>query len=103
MPIRRRPRGCTAGWKRTAFPRLVGMETPRGKVPRRLTPIFRDRNELPASSDLNEEVRNALAASACLIVLCSPEARRSRWVDQEIRYFREKHPDRPILAGAASR
>jgi hypothetical protein len=73
------------------------------QVPRRLTPIFRDRNELPASSDLNEEVRNALAASACLIVLCSPEARRSRWVDQEIRYFREKHPDRPILAGAASR
>lgn len=80
-------------------PRLVGLETPRGRVPRRLTPIFRDRNELPASSDLNEEVRNALAASACLIVLCSPEARRSRWVDQEIRYFREKHPDRPILAG----
>lgn len=78
--------------------RVVGRETPRGEVPRRLTPIFRDRNELPASHDLNEQVRTALAESASLIVLCSPSARKSRWVEEEIAYFRSIHPDRPVLA-----
>lgn len=78
--------------------RVVGRETSRGPVPRRLTPIFRDRNELPASVDLDEEVRTALAESASLIVLCSPSARKSRWVEQEIAYFRAIHPDRIVLA-----
>jgi tetratricopeptide (TPR) repeat protein len=78
--------------------RVVGRETPRGNVPKRLTPIFRDRNELPASHDLNEEVRTALAESATLIVLCSPRARQSRWVGEEISYFRSIHPGRPVLA-----
>jgi tetratricopeptide (TPR) repeat protein len=78
--------------------RVIGRDTPRGKVPKRLTPIFRDRNELPASHDLNEEVRIALAESASLIVLCSPSARRSRWVEEEISFFRSIHPDRPVLA-----
>ncbi len=82
--------------------RVVGKETARGPVPRRLTPIFRDRNELPASVDLNEEVRTALAESACLIVLCSPTARNSRWVQEEIAYFRSIHPDRMVLAALLS-
>lgn len=82
--------------------RVVGLETARGEVPKRLTPIFRDRNELPASFDLNEEVRAALADSACLIVLCSPRARQSRWVAEEIACFRSLHPDRPVLAALLS-
>ena len=77
---------------------VVGTQTSRGAVPRQLTPIFRDRSELPASHDLNEEVRIALAESASLIVLCSPSARKSRWVEEEIAYFRKIHPDRPVLA-----
>ncbi|MEA3045775.1 MAG: hypothetical protein QOJ53_107 [Sphingomonadales bacterium] len=78
--------------------RLVGKETPRGTVPERLWPIFRDRDELPAASDLSETVRTALAQSGALIILCSAHAAESLWVAEEIRVFRELHPDRPILA-----
>ncbi len=78
--------------------RLVGRETGRGAVPARLWPIFRDREELPAAADLSETVREALARSDALIILCSPAAAESLWVAEEIRVFRELHPDRPILA-----
>ncbi|MGH1558080.1 toll/interleukin-1 receptor domain-containing protein [Caulobacter segnis] len=81
--------------------RLVGRETPRGKVPRRLTPIFRDREELPAAHDLTVEVRAALATSNALIVVCTPNAAASPWVAREIQLFRALHPDRPILAALA--
>lgn len=77
---------------------LVGRSTARGVAPRRLTPIFMDRSELAASASLSGAVDEALAASACLIVLCSPAARESAWVDLEIRRFRQLHPDRPVLA-----
>ncbi len=78
-------------------PRLVGTSTPRGLVPARLTPIFRDIDELPAADDLSTEIKAALADSGALIVLCSPDAKASRWVNREIELFREMHPDRPIL------
>jgi len=78
--------------------RLVGQETPRGPVPERLVPIFRDRDELPAATDLSQTVRAALARSGALIILCSPRSAVSLWVAEEIRVFRELHPDRPILA-----
>jgi tetratricopeptide (TPR) repeat protein len=64
----------------------------------RLGPIFRDREELPASEDLSASVRAALAVSDVLVVLCSPDARASPWVQREIELFRELGPDRPILA-----
>lgn len=79
-------------------PRLVGTETARGAVPGRLTPIFRDIDELPAADDLSTEIKAALADSAALIVLCSPDAKKSRWVNREIELFRDMHPDRPILS-----
>lgn len=78
--------------------RLVGTETARGIVPARLWPIFRDREELPAATDLSETVREALARSGALIILCSPHAAESLWVAEEIETFRKLHPDRPILA-----
>lgn len=78
--------------------RLVGRETARGPVPERLAPIFRDREELPAATDLSETVREALVQSGALIILCSPNSAGSLWVAEEIRTFRELHPDRPILA-----
>jgi hypothetical protein len=81
--------------------RLVGRDTPRGPVPARLTPIFRDREELPAADDLSTEVRAALAASGALIVICSPGAAASPWVAREIETFRALHPDRPVLAALA--
>lgn len=77
--------------------RLVGRETARGPAPRRLGPIFRDREDLPAADDLSQQVRAALAGSASLIVICSPAARASPWVSREIELFRALHPDRPVL------
>lgn len=78
--------------------RLAGSEGARGTVPQRLWPIFRDRDELPAAADLSETVRDALARSGALIILCSPHAAASLWVAEEIKVFRELHPDRPVLA-----
>jgi hypothetical protein len=77
--------------------RLVGTQGEDGEVPERLTPIFRDRDDLPAAGDLSEKVRSALAASRNLIVLCSPHSACSLWVAKEIATFRELHPDRPIF------
>ncbi len=77
---------------------LVGQETARGAIPARLNPIFRDRSELAASGDLGHTIREALAASRCLIVLCSPDAAQSRWTNEEILAFRKLHPSGCLLA-----
>lgn len=71
--------------ERYAVPRrLVGRPNPDGVVPRRLFPIFRDREELPTSNDLGGSIRGALAASKYLVVICSPASARSRWVNEEV-------------------
>lgn len=81
--------------------RLVGRPGRLGPAPARLSPIFRDREELSAAGNLTAEVRAALADSACLIVVCSPAAAASVWVGREIELFRDLHPDRPVLAAVA--
>jgi tetratricopeptide (TPR) repeat protein len=58
-------------------------------VPSRLTPIFRDREEFASSHDLSERINTALTNSESLIVICSPHAARSRWVNQEIEAFKK--------------
>ncbi len=68
--------------------RLVGKETTAGVIPWRLTPIFRDRDELASAHDLGRKVNAALAQSANLIVICSPRAAASRWVDAEVLAFK---------------
>jgi len=72
---------------------LVGRITDNGTVPRRLAPIFRDLQELPASGDLGTEIRAAIAASQFLIVLCSPDAARSKWTSAEIEAFKRARPE----------
>jgi formylglycine-generating enzyme required for sulfatase activity len=52
----------------------------------RVYPVFRDREELP-SGELGEVIQAALAASAALIVVCSPHAAASPWVNKEIESF----------------
>ncbi|MGV8931231.1 MAG: TIR domain-containing protein [Luteimonas sp.] len=84
-------------------PRLVGLDGPLGPVPARLLPIFRDRDELKAGGHLGADVEHALSVSRSLIVLCSPAAAASPWVDAEIAAFLRLQPDGPlfcvILAG----
>jgi tetratricopeptide (TPR) repeat protein len=67
--------------------KLVGRKTAVGEVPARIRPVFRDRDELSSSADLSNTVKQALADSECLIVICSPAAAASRWVGEEIREF----------------
>ncbi|HEY6894484.1 MAG TPA: toll/interleukin-1 receptor domain-containing protein, partial [Rhodanobacteraceae bacterium] len=68
--------------------RLVGTTTAAGVIPRRLAPVFRDRDELPSATDLGRKVDEALAESQNLIVICSPAAATSRWVNEEVRAFK---------------
>jgi len=77
---------------------LVGSESPFGPVPRRLPPVFRDRDELPASGDLGQELRAGLGQSRFQIVLCSPRGARSKWVNEEILSFKRLHGEARTLA-----
>jgi hypothetical protein len=52
-----------------------------------LRPAFRDLDELAASGDLGDSIRRALEASGAIVVLCSPAAAASPWVDKEIQHF----------------
>ncbi|WP_460711864.1 TIR domain-containing protein [Lysobacter terrae] len=68
--------------------RLVGVRGAHGEIESRLGKFFRDRDELPSSGDLGGTIREALGESAALIVICSPAAAQSRWVNAEIEAFR---------------
>ncbi len=60
-----------------------------------LRPIFRDRDELASSGSLSAAILDALHRSDALIVICSPAAAKSRWVNQEILEFcRLQGPER---------
>ncbi len=76
---------------------MVGTATPQGTITRRIGAIFRDQNELPAGSDLSHSLTTALLASEWLIVVCSPAARQSRWVDLEIECFKQSRDSAKIL------
>jgi len=67
--------------------KLVGTKTGVGKVPPRIKPVFRDRDELSSSSDLGGTVKQVLLDSENMIVVCSPDAAASFWVNEEIRQF----------------
>ncbi|MBM3679652.1 MAG: toll/interleukin-1 receptor domain-containing protein, partial [Actinobacteria bacterium] len=77
---------------------LVGRPGRDGPVPARVFPVFRDRDELPLSSNLGTTIGDALRASRFLVVLCSPHAAQSRWVNEEIRQFKAHAGEERILA-----
>ena len=78
--------------------RLVGRETSEGSVPARVLPVFRDRDELHAGADLKSSVQDALSRSRWLIVVCTPDAARSPWVNREIIEFKRLRGERHVLA-----
>ena len=67
--------------------RLVGQDGEFGKIPARLSPVFRDREDLSSGADLSGTVKVELAQSESLIVICSPAAAGSQWVNKEISHF----------------
>lgn len=72
-----------------------------GQAAGRIGPVFRDREDLSAATDLSAAVREAIAASSALVVVASPDAAKSQWVAREIALFRELHPDSLILVALA--
>ncbi len=68
--------------------RLRGASGQYGLLPDRLSPLFRDREDLASSGELGPKIRAALADSDALIVVCSPDAARSRWVNEEVLEFK---------------
>ena len=67
---------------------LAGRATPAGPVPKTLRPIFRDREDFSAGHSLTEQTAAALETSRFMVVLCSPNAARSPYVNEEIRRFK---------------
>jgi MTH538 TIR-like domain (DUF1863) len=62
-------------------PDLAGRETAMGRVPNALAPVFRDREEFAAGHSLSDQTRAALDDSMSLIVICSPIAAKSQYVN----------------------
>ena len=60
-----------------------------GPDPGSLRPVFRDREEFSAGKSLDRQTREALEASAFLILLCSPSAAKSEFVNQEVLLFKQ--------------
>ena len=56
-------------------------------LPRSIRPVFRDMSEL-TPGNLPRQIQDALAASRYLIVVCSPHAAQSEWVDLEVATFK---------------
>jgi tetratricopeptide (TPR) repeat protein len=67
---------------------LIGRETPTGPVPKTLRPIFRDREDFSAGHSLTAQTIAALEASQFLIIICSPNAAQSVYVNEEVRRFK---------------
>src|SRR5215471_418560 len=76
---------------------LIGRETSFGTVPKTLRPIFRDREDFSGGHSLTDTTVAALDASAALIVLCSTAAATRPAVNDEVRLFRSRHPERPVI------
>lgn len=89
-------------WAKWLHRSLETFRTPKALVaagaPARLKKVFRDELELSASSDLSEEIDEALEKSRYLIVVCSPKTPESKWVNQEIVRFRELGRADQVLA-----
>lgn len=68
----------------------------------KLGKCFRDEDELAASHSLPDSIREALAASRTLIVICSPETQESPWVRREIEMFEQLHGRERIICVLAA-
>ena len=63
---------------------------------------FRDREELPTSSDLAQDIVEALQNSEWLIVVCTPDTPHSKWCESEIGTFIRLHGRSRVLAVLAA-
>jgi tetratricopeptide (TPR) repeat protein len=76
---------------------LAGRITSMGAIPKRLRPIFRDRHDFDAGGALGAQTIAALDEAAAMILLASRASARSRPVNDEVRLYRSRHPNRPLI------
>jgi len=74
-------------------PNAVAKKTGKKKLAR----VFRDREELPTSSDLSQSINEALANSDFLLVICSKRTCESQWVMREVETFGQIHGKDKII------
>lgn len=77
--------------------RLVGRRNAFGAVPKRVFPVFRDREELPGAFDLGSNLTDALRLSRHLLVICSPRSAASHWVNEEIKLYKSMGRENRVL------
>ena len=75
---------------------------PLKKKTKKISRLFRDKEELPITSNLNDDIRIALENSDFLIVICSVHTKESGWVQREIELFLETHDRDHVLTVLAS-
>ena len=63
----------------------------------RAVTVFRDETSLAAAHDLTEAIRSALGGARFFILLASPLAAQSTWVEREVRAWLETKPAENIL------
>lgn len=68
------------------------------EVRTRINRVFRDKDELPLTNNLEDPIRKALEESEYLIVICSPRLKESLWCKKEIDTFISLHGREKILA-----
>ena len=64
----------------------------------KISRVFRDEEELPLSSSLEDQIVEALKNSDYLIVICSPRLKESQWCRKEIETFISMHGIDKVLA-----
>ena len=67
-------------------------------APKRFHPSYLDREETRVAPDLHLEIEEALRDSHFLIVVCSPNAVKSPWVNTEIETFQKLGGDNRVFA-----
>jgi len=78
--------------------RLVGRSGRDGPIPKRLFPVFLDNAEFPAAGSLQEEMFDALRSARNLVVICSPNAAKSIYVNEEIIFYKKIGRQHRILS-----
>jgi tetratricopeptide (TPR) repeat protein len=76
---------------------FVGRETSHGIVPKTLRPIFRDQEDFSGGDTLVDATVSTIDQSAALLVLCSTVSATRPAVNEEVRLFRWRHPERPVI------
>ena len=96
---------ANSDWSKWLLRALESYRLPRQAHPRpganlirpRLGAIFRDRDELPASGHMTDRIFEAIGQSEYMIVVCSPEAAKSKLVNREIAEFKRCRSENYLL------